>query len=77
MAQGTNRECQREKTYKKGQLPLSLIIINPNMGVLGQKGVSTMIICFFERWAQMQNSEELMVSCPLTNIPNGMASGTV
>lgn len=70
MAQGTNRECQREKAYKERQLPLSLLIISPRMEVLGQKGVSTMIICFFERWAQIQNSEELMVSCPLTKYPH-------
>lgn len=79
MAQGTNRECQREKAYKERQLPLSLLIISPRMEVLGQKGVSTMIICFFERWAQIQNSEELMVSCPLTKYPHwhGMRNSLV
>lgn len=62
--------ARERKATKKRQLPLSLLIISPKMGVLGQEGVSTMIICFFERWAQMQNSEELMVSCPLTKYPH-------
>lgn len=74
----TENARERKPTIKR-QLPLSLIVISPKMEVLGQKGVSTMIICFFERQAEMQNSEELMVSCPLTKSPhwNGLRNSLV